>query len=694
MGKAVPADADLGVPRTLSLRPNDRTRIRPQTWIGLLVIVVATWVAYIPAIRAGYVWDDPAHFYGLPFQGTAVYLKWIWFRLGSTPQYYPLTHTTYWLEYHLWGFNPTGYHIVNILLHTANALLLWRVLRRLDVPAAWLAAALFALHPVHVESVAWVTERKNTLSGLFYLLAAGFALTAWNIAPPALGKGKDGARARRRAYAFCLACFVAAMLSKTVTTTFPAAVALVIWWKRGRITRRELLMLVPFVIVSLGLGLLTSAMEKLVVGAGGPEFVFSPAQHVLIAGRVLCFYAGKLLWPHPLIFIYPRWTIDAHALWQWLFPALAAMVLAALWSLRRRIGRGPLVAALFFAGTLVPALGIVPVYPMRFSFVADHFQYLASIGPLTLLACLLWRTRWETARVLIAAAVLTPFVALDFVHARAFKDGKTLWLETLRWNPGCWLAMTNMGGGATEEGRYDEAIGWFNRSIATHPKQPEAYLARAEALAAEGRWQEAFHDLDTVVEVNPELPSVRVQADAVRAKLLTRKGDLEEAARTYQKILMPNPLGLEQERLDYAMVLQRLNRPQLAIEQYQQALELDPDSVAARSALAALLARGGYVQEAMRYLQEALELKPDARLENNYGVLLIQSGRTEEAAEQFSKAIRTDPNFADAYDGLGYAREAQGRYAEAAELYRQAIQRKQNFKIAQDHLRQLQSRMH
>ena len=352
-------------------------------WILGLFLVAATVLAYQPVWHAGFIWDDDVYVTNNLTLRSVDGLRQIWCKLTATPQYYPLVHTSFWLEYHLWGLNPVGYHVVNVLLHALAAILLWRVLVRLQLPGAWLAAGIFALHPVAVESVAWVTERKNVLAAVFYFAAALAYLRGRR--RERMAESKSGVSLRWYFLAFAL--FVAALLSKTTACSLPAAMLLVIWWKRGRIAGRDVWPLLPFFAAGVALGLVTSWLERTHVGAQGPEWAFSFPERCLIAGRAVWFYAGKLFWPANLTFIYPRWQINTGAWWQWIFPVAALAVVAVLWRLRRRIGRGPLVAVLFFGGTLLPALGFTNVYPMRYSFVADHFQYLASVG------LIVWRWR-------------------------------------------------------------------------------------------------------------------------------------------------------------------------------------------------------------------------------------------------------------------------------------------------------------
>ena len=438
-----------------------RGRMLPVWQGGLIVLLV--FLAYLPALHGGFIWDDDFYVTNNPTLHDLGGLQRIWFKVGAVPQYYPMVHTTFWLEYHLWGLNPVGYHLINVLLHATAAILLWQVLLHLQIPGAWLAAVLFALHPVCVESVAWITERKNVLSAVFYFAAALAYLRFVALEEPG---GPN--RLRWYWYLGALVLFMAALLSKTVTCSLPAALLLVCWWKKGRVQRGDILPLLPFFVLGVGLGLMTAWIEKYHVGAQGAEWSLTFGERCLIAGRALWFYAGKLVWPVHLTFIYPRWKIEPEVWWQWLFPIAAVGVVAGLWLARRRIGKGPLVAVLFFAGTLGPALGFVNVYPMRYSFVADHFQYLASVGLITLCAAGLARIPR-----IIPATLVVLLGALTWQQAGIYRNLETLWRDTLAKNPDCWMAHNNLGHLLSNQGRIDEAMEHYHKAIQINPNHYE-----------------------------------------------------------------------------------------------------------------------------------------------------------------------------------------------------------------------------
>ena len=460
------------------------------------MLVGLTVAAYLPGFGGGFIWDDAAHV----TESRAVVdpggLPAIWIEPGSVPQYYPLTHSSFWLEDRLWGENPMGYHAVNILLHAASVVVLWRVLAGLGFSGAWLAAALFAVHPVHVESVAWISERKNTLSGLFALLSTIAWLGWWRAEP--------GTASRK--WWLAVVFFAAALLSKTVTVTLPAAWLVICWWQSGRIGRREWLSVLPMLLLAVPMGLVTVWTEQQHIGAGHLDLDLSAADRLLIAGRAVWFYAGKLFWPTELAFIYPRWRIDPTLIGQWLYPLAAVLVLSVMWWQRSRVGRGPLSAALLFAGTLTPALGFVDIYPMQFSFVADHFQYLASI-PLLASAAWLIVTRWYAT---LGGAALLILVGLTWVRGPVFLDNANLWTDTVAKNPRSPLALTSLGNELGELGSHKFAERWHREAIAVDDKFPDAWVNLSVELQSQAKFDEAFDAAQQAVRLAPWLPRARV----------------------------------------------------------------------------------------------------------------------------------------------------------------------------------------
>ena len=510
--------------RAVVVPASDATGARARVLFVAAALLTVTVIAYLPAIRGDFVWDDDDHVSNNLTLRSAEGLRAIWLDPAATPQYYPLVHTSFWIEYRLWGLAPAGYHITNILLHAAGAILLWRVLLLLSVPGAWVVAMIFAVHPVHVESVAWITERKNVLSGVFYLSAMLAYLKVALDAPPG---GEHGRWLRR--YALACVLFLLALLSKTVTATLPAALLLLILWKRRRILARDIWLLLPLVVVGATMAAITVWLERHHVGAQGIDWQLSPLERCVIAGRALWFYAHTLVWPANLAFSYPRWHIDAADLGQLAYPLAAAGVVVVLWLARHRIGAGPLVAVLLFVGTLVPALGFFDVFPMRYSFVADHFQYLASIGLIALAVSAGVRLldRWPPARAhaaLALALVLVPVLAtLTWRHTHVFADHETLWRDTVEKYPASWMAHTTLGALLGRRGELRDAESHYREAVRLNPDFSTARINLGGLLANQGRFDEAIPQMREAVRLEPG--SLEPYISLGRALLLNGQSD-------------------------------------------------------------------------------------------------------------------------------------------------------------------------
>jgi len=507
------------------------TYSRPVRVGPAAALVALTALAYAPVLHAGFVWDDDLHVTGNAALRTWHGLVRIWLEPGTILQYYPLTHSAWWLQYHVWGFVPVGYHVVNVVLHAASAVVLWRVLLDLGLPGAWTAAAVFALHPVHVESVAWVSELKNVQSGLFYLLAA-LAYLRWAL--------PEDAAPRTRLYAFSFVFFSCALLSKTVTCTLPVVLALVLWWKTGGLSRRRALGLVPLAIVGAIAAFVTAWMERHYVGAAGAEWTLSFPARCLVAGRALWFYAAKLVWPAGLSFVYTRWTIDPRVWWQWTFPLAAVIVVALLAVLARRGARGPLVAALVFIVTLVPALGFIDLYPMRYSFVADHFQYLASIAlivPVVAAGTVTIRRVAPDALSPVAAVLVGALAVFVWRQARVYETPETLWRATLARNPSAWMAHNNLGLVLEQSKRLDEAAEHFREATRLRPAYPEAIYNLGNVLAAEGRLAEAAQQYERALRLDDRFAVVHNNLGNVLVML----GRVAEGRQHYVRALQLDP---------------------------------------------------------------------------------------------------------------------------------------------------------
>jgi len=653
-----------------------------QTSLGL-ILPLAVLAAYVPAIRGGFVWDDEHYVTENAALRSLDGLRAIWLEPRATPQYYPLVHSSYWIEYRLWGLTPLGYHLVNVLLHATSAMLLWRLLRRLGVPGAWLAAAVFALHPVHVESVAWITERKNVLSTVFYLVAA---LAYVRFA--AVDQDRPGTPRRWSWYPPALILFLCALLSKTVTCSFPAAALLVIWFKRRRIRPADVTPLIPFFLLGVALGLNTAWLEQQHVGAQGQEWALSVVDRCLIAGRALWFYLGKLAWPQPLTFTYPRWHIDSSVWWQYLYPAAALALLACFWLLRRRFGPGPLVVALFFGGTLLPALGFIDVYPMRFSFVADHFQYLASIGPITLFAVVLTRlarrAQQRTApsrpkspsglapaacRTVAPGLMLVVLATLTWQQSKSYKDLEALWRDTLAKNPSAWMAHYNLGNLLSARGDMDDAIRHYRRSAQIKADFAEAHYNLGIALRSTGRLAEAVEQYRKALQIDPRHADAHNNLGACLSEL----GRHEEAIGHLTAALKIKPDDTVAHR-NLASVMLRIGRADNAVRIYRAALAIEPDDPDLHANLALALNRVGDFEQAVRQYELSLRIAPD-RIQTrlDLAALLLHHRRTEQALRQYDLILRIEQDNAAARNGLGLALAAQGKLLQAIEQYERVL---------------------
>jgi protein O-mannosyl-transferase len=496
-------------------------------WLLALVAVVV--VAYSPALRGGFLWDDDAHVTRPELRSLAGLLR-IWTDVGATQQYYPLLHSAFWLEHQLWGNSVLGYHLVNVVLHAACAWLLLLGLRRLHVAGALFAAAFFALHPVHVESVAWISEQKNTLSLFLYLGAL-------------LRYLRFDEDRRTRDYALASGLFLLGLLTKTVVATLPGALLVILWWRRSRLEpRRDVAPLVPWFAVGAAAGLVTAWFERRLLGAEGASFAFTISERCLLAGRVVWFYAGKLAWPTDLTFVYPRWDVSVPA-WPYVLYALGAIVAlgSALWARRR--SRTPLAAALFYIGSLFPVLGFVNVYPFVFSFVADHFQYLASLGPIAAAAggagVLLQRQDGVRRRVGEAAGVALVVVlgALTWRQSHDYRDARTLYEQTLARNAGCYLCLNNLAAFSLAAGDTQAAAARYREVLQIKPDSVEALSNLGNLQLQSGAVQQAIESYESALRLAPNNVVTRTNLGIA---LLTA-GRVAEARAQYESALRIMP---------------------------------------------------------------------------------------------------------------------------------------------------------
>jgi tetratricopeptide (TPR) repeat protein len=666
-------------PRTV-----EAPRDSPDRLVTFAALIAATLVAYYPAWFGGMLWDDEAHLTAPALRSLGGLWR-IWFEPGATQQYYPVVHSVFWLFSHLWGQHTVGYHLVNIALHATSSWLVVMILRRLNVPGALLAGAIFALHPVHVESVAWMTELKNTLSGVLYLSSLFVYLHF------------DEHR-RRADYFIALGLFVLALLSKSVVGTLPAAILVIFWWQRGTLRWREdVVPLLPLFALGIGSGLFTAWVERTYIGAAGAEFQISAVERVLIAGRALWFYVAKLVWPANLMFTYRRWTIDPSAALQWAFPIAAVVVFAGLWLWRRR-ARGPLAAALFFAGSLFPALGFFNVYPFRYSFVADHFQYLASLGVIAAFSAAITtlievRPRRASLRapqggrvgvgshaplnkvgaseLVLMLAIAATLAFLTWRQSHQYTDARTLYAATLEKDPDSWFSHNNL---AVEYLRGDpselpNAVEHIQAAIRLNPNIAEPHNNMGLALQKMKRYAESLVEERIALQLKPSFAGAEYNVGLDYEGL----GNLDAAIAAYQRALAIDPNTVEAHN-NLANILQRLNRFDEAAAHIQAALRLYPELPDLHQNLGNVYQRQKRWDEAIAEYRAALALRPTfAEVENNLGLALEQVGRGDEAIAAFRDAARNMPDSSRIHHNLAKALWVAGQKDEAVSEFGEAI---------------------
>ena len=684
--------------RPLTDRSASRSGLATREAQWFLAIALLVVVSYFPALQGGFVWDDVI-FSEEPVIHSPSGLRSIWLSpadIKNEGHYWPLVYTSFWLEHKIWGLDPVGYHAVNILLHLGNCLLLWRLCDRLAIPGAVVIAAVFAVHPLHVESVAWIIERKDVLSGLFYLTA----VLTWIRFDESPGPGR---------YALALALFAAGLLAKSVVVTLPVALLIWHWWKYGRVTPVDLLRLAPFVAVGLTITLADLAFYR---SRESLELAYSLVERALIAARSLWFYAGKLVWPANLAVIYPLWEIDAGTLAAWGYVVAAAALAAALWFGRRRLGRGPLAGALFFAVTLAPVLGFIDYGYMQFSFVADRFQYLAGIG---VLAVLIGGAAYGVNKLpaayrngagAAAVAVVLMLAGLAWRQAAVYRDEVTLFNHVVAHNPEARDAHLNLGSALFEADRFEEGLAASRIAVEQRPDSAGALANLGRALVGLQQFAEAEDHLRRAVQIDPRSTTAHQNL----AEALRKQERYAGAVASYRAVLaiddrfalayagmgtalfheqryaeavaaMTQALSLEPDlptagalHLHMGRAAGELGRPDEAAQHFLRAMEIEPDNVEPLFDLAKLRFRQGHAADADQLLDRAQELRPtDPATLHNVAEALRTQGRYREAVASYRAALEIDADFAPAHAGLGIALFQWERYEESIGALEQAL---------------------
>ena len=587
-----------------------------QMALGASLLLLAAFAVYWPALHGGFVMDDILWIENNPYLKSFDGLLNLW-RGTNQPDFFPLTATSFWIEWRCWELNPTGYHVTNVILHAVSGVILWRIFRRVAIPGAFLGALLFVVHPVNVESVAWITERKNTLSMFFYLLSVLWFL-------------KSEERKPRFYFALSLIAFLFALLSKTSVVMLPLVLLGLGWWRRGKIDRRDGLRSLPYFGLSLILGLVTVWFQS--HHAIATEVVLNATfgARVASAGRAVWFYLGKALWPQGLAFIYPRWVIDPNSAVAYL-PVIALVIAAlALWFYRRNKWGRPLIFGLgYFVIMLLPILGFINIYYFQYSMVADHWQYYAIIGGIALAVGLI-NSPLKTVPAIIVVII---FSALARQQAALYSDPQKIWEDTVQKNPGSWVAHNSLG---HYLGRTPEAVEHFRAALRLNPDSVETHVNLATVLMNTGHADEALDEFELAKKLNPNAWAIWYDLGL----LLGAQNKNAEAEAAYRGAIRLEP-NIAQEHSNLGLVLQKEGKVADAMKELAESIRLQPNDAAALNNLAWLLATEADAKlrngaEAVRLANQAVELTQS----NNPGTLDTLAAAYAENGD-FAKAIET-----------------------------------------------------
>lgn len=583
--------------------------LRHKKFIQLFLLVVVCLLIYVPSLGNGFIWDDDTNLYKNPWVQKTDGLKDIWFS-SKIYQYYPVNFTFFWLEHKLWGLDPTGYHAVNLIFHILNVLLVFWVVRKLYSRLAFPVALLFAVHPIQVETVAWITERKNLLS-LFFFLSAILAYLRFD------------STKRIRDYLLTAAMFVLAMLSKPVAVCFIFFPALYKWWKDGAVSRREIRLSVVFAAIGLFIALLTLYLKYHNVGAQGRGFDLTFLERLALSGRILLFYPHKIIFPFDFIFFYPRWEVNVNVWWQWLFPLAVILISAALFIYRKKIGRGALALAIFYLISIFPVLGFLNVYGMNFSYVADHFSYLSTpILLLLLCASLTSLSDRLKARIGFLSSnaykilsrgifiiIIIYMCAKSIELTKNYKNSRSLWLNLIRVNPRAWVAYSNLAAIYANTGRTEEALDSYKKAVAFNPNFESAiglYNALGNLTLKMGKNKEARDSYNKAIEINPD-SKFNALSYYNLANAYYSIGSKAEAIKAYEKAIQVSPKYLDAIN-NLASAYADMGRTEKAIEIWNKAVQINPGFAIAHFNLAVFYFQRKQYNLAVKHCDKVNEL--------------------------------------------------------------------------------------
>ncbi len=631
--------------------------------LGAGLIFLLALAVYWPALRGQFVWDDTLLIDKNPLVKGELGLRSVWFQTD-----FPLTMIGFWVQWLAWGKSPAGYHAVNVLLHATSAVLVWRVLARLKIAGPWLAALVFAVHPVCVASVAWISELKNTLSLPFFLLSLWWYLRAEGQEESEVGSRRAegggqrpevrGQRSEIRPptsdlrpptsglttqswYWLSLAAFVLALLSKTSTVMLPVVLLGCAWWQRGRLTRLDCLRTSPFFVLALVFGSLSIWFQAHQAIGGEAVQAENFWGRFAGAGRAIWFYLGKALLPLDLNLMYPRWKIDAIAPSSYVPALLLCGAFILCWRFRRQWGRPVMFGLGCFAVTLFPVLGFFDMYFLSISRVSDHFQYLPMIAVVALIAAGLSSALSPRVLRFVGTGLVLALSALSAHRAQVLANDERLWRDTLAKNPAAWCAHNNLGCILAEHHQYDLAIGHFVASLELNPRDAQAHCNLGRALFVQGKFAEAQSHFQAALQIKPSDAEIHRSF----ASALAEQGKKEEAVAHLREAVR---LGPDVEtRLQLTALLHETGRAREAVEQCRQVLAIQPDSTEALNNLAWLLAtcpddtvRNG--AEAVRVAERACRLTKYQEVVplGTLAAAYAEAGQFNEAVATGEKSLR------------------------------------------------------
>jgi len=629
---------------------------------GAFLLLVLLAIAYQPVWNAGFVWDDPEQLVNNEAVKRPDGLKLIWTMVGLSPQYYPLTFSAFWLQHKMWGMNPRGYHVVNVLLMWVVSVLLWRLFRRLGSPVAWWGACLFALHPVNVMSVAWVTELKNVLSGTFILLSIGAYL-------PAL---ENRGRISWRRISIVFGLYALAMFAKTASSFIPVTILLLHAWKGVRVSFRTGALIAGMVFVAISLSVVTIKWEAITKLAVSTDFDLTAAQRWVIFGQSFWFYLYKVLWPVDLCFFYERWAVAASpSIWQQMIPLSVLGLWVALWLKRKAWGGGAWAVMTHYALTTAAVILFHVLYMTRYTWVTDHWQFFGLLGLIPALTTLMHqRLRQYSSSNRIWNVSASMVVALYIIGARAecakYRDEETLYQHVLMCNPNSWLVYNNLGHIYDVRGNKQLAIDCYLKSLELRPDNVEAVNNLGGALADIGKPAEAEQYFRMTLKLQPTLPGVRNNL----GRVLAIQNKLTEAREVYLDALKINSrdvVSLE----GLGIVLARMSLSREAAAVFERMLQASPGNPTALAYLGQIHVDLDEHKKAMAYFEKyfhGASIQPDHL--NTYAWIAATSKEEgvlnpEKAMSAARRALTIDPENPWYWGTLAAAQSAGGRHDDA-----------------------------